>query len=69
MSPEKLARHANTHVPSPSPALAIDQLCLSLIDGKRSLGEIAESLLERFPEQFKDTAAALNHIAKLAGRY
>ena len=69
MSPESLSRRADSHVPAPSTAHAIDQLGLSLIDGKRSLGEIALSLREHFPEQFKDATAALNHIAKLAGRY
>ena len=69
ISPDKLRRHADSHVPSSTTAHAIDQLGLSLIDGKRSLGEIALTLREHFPEQFKDNAAALNHIAKLAGRY
>ena len=69
MSPESLSRHADSHVPAATTSHAIDQLGLSLIDGKRSLGEIALTLREHFPEQFKDNAAALNHIAKLAGRY
>jgi protein arginine N-methyltransferase 1 len=69
MSPESLSRRADSHVPAATTAHAIDQLGLSLIDGKRSLGEIALTLREHFPEQFKDNAAALNHIAKLAGRY
>ena len=69
MSPEALARRAHTHVPTPSPAHATDLLALSLMDGKRSLGEIASTLQERFPERFKDNAAALNHVAALAGKY
>ena len=47
----------------------LDQLCLSLIDGRHSLGEIADILLQRFPQCFSDRTAALNHIAGLAGRY
>ena len=69
LSPEKLARRADTHIPQPTPAHAVDQLCLSLIDGKHSLGEIADILLQRFPERFSQRTAALNHIAGLAGRY
>lgn len=69
MSPESLARRANTHVPTPTTAQAVDQLCLSLIDGTRSLGEIAAMLQEQYPKRFKDAAAALNHVAHLAGRY
>ncbi|SDT95892.1 protein arginine N-methyltransferase 1 [Pseudomonas pohangensis] len=69
MSPESLARRAHTHVPEPSPAQAADLLVLSLMDGQRSLGEIASILQERFPERFKDNATALNHVAALAGRY
>lgn len=69
ISPEKLAKRADSHIPQPGPAHAIDQLCLSLIDGRHSLGEIADTLLQRFPERFSDRTAALNHIAKLAGRY
>ena len=69
MSPEKLARRANNYVPTPTAAQAVDQLCLSLIDGTRSLGEIAATLQEQHPEHFKDNNEALNHVAKLAGRY
>lgn len=69
ISPEKLARRADSHIPVPSEAHAVDQLCLSLIDGRHSLGEIADILLQRFPQRFSDRTAALNHIAGLAGRY
>ena len=69
ISPEKLARRADSHIPVPSEAHAVDQLCLSLIDGRHSLGEIADILLQRFPQCFSDRTAALNHIAGLAGRY
>jgi len=33
------------------------------------MGEIADILLQRFPERFSQRIAALNHIAGLAGRY
>jgi protein arginine N-methyltransferase 1 len=69
LSPEKLARRADSHIPQPTPAHAVDQLCLSLIDGQHSLGEIADILLQRFPERFNQRTAALNHIAGLAARY
>jgi protein arginine N-methyltransferase 1 len=69
MSPESLARRANNHVPTPTTAQAVDQLCLSLIDGSRSLGEIAATVQKHYPERFKDNTEALNHAAKVAGRY
>ncbi|MBF7728669.1 50S ribosomal protein L11 methyltransferase [Pseudomonas sp. N040] len=69
LSPEKLARRADSHIPQPTSAHAVDQLCLALIDGQHSLGEIADILLQRFPERFSQRTAALNHIAGLAARY
>jgi protein arginine N-methyltransferase 1 len=69
LAPGKLAKRADSHVPQPTPAHAVDQLCLSLIDGQHSLGEIANMLLQRFPERFNHQTAALNHVSALAARY
>jgi hypothetical protein len=48
---------------------AIDRFCLSLFDGRKSLGEIAEELAGEFPSTFSDAIQALNHVAELADRY
>lgn len=69
MQPQKLARHANRYVPLAQRAHAIDRFCLSLFDGRKSLGEIAEDLAAEFPGTFRNAVQALNHVATLAERY
>jgi protein arginine N-methyltransferase 1 len=68
-SPHSLARRSKQFVPSASEDHTVDQLCLSLIDGERSLDEIAGELHARFPRRFPDRDEALNHVAKLTARY
>ncbi len=69
MSPDSLRTRASSYAPPSLEFHEIDRFCLSLIDGKRSLGEIAEQLQERFPDRFASTIAALNHVTRLTGRY
>ena len=69
LSPGKLARRSNHYVP---PALAthmVDRYCLSLFDGRRTLGEIANALAAEFPNLFNGGPSALNHVVELAERY
>ena len=69
MSSQSLKLHSSAYVPALSDLAQADLFCLSLLDGKRSLGVIAGELQARFPAQFPNAAAALNHAANLTGRY
>jgi protein arginine N-methyltransferase 1 len=69
MSPQSLKSRSNQFVPPSSDRHAVDRLCLSLIDGKRSLGIIAAELRASFPDRFESVAQALNHVASLTARY
>ena len=69
LPPAKLARAAPTFVPQPTSDQAVDRLCLSLVDGQRSLGDIADAVTRAFPDQFGSSADALDHVSIVAGRY
>lgn len=69
LSPDKLAKRSSSFVPPASPAIALDRHCLSLFDGEKSLGDIADALMKAFPGRFDGKVDALNHVTKLAGRY
>lgn len=66
VSLEKLRRRDGRFVPGRTEAAEIDQLVLSLIDGKTSLGEIAAALMTRFPKRFGRRQDALTYSANLA---
>jgi protein arginine N-methyltransferase 1 len=69
MSPKALKSRSNQFVPRQSERQAIDRLCLSLIDGQRSLGAIAAELHDKFPGWFDSANHALDHVANLTARY
>ncbi len=69
LSPAKLARRSSDFVPAVTPALAMDRHCLSLFDGQRSLGTIADEMLIAFPANLGDHRAALRHVSEFANRY
>ena len=69
ISPASLKSRESGYVPAPTPSAEADSYCLGLIDGRRSLGGIAQELWARFPERFKTSNDALNHVANLTARY
>ena len=69
LAPDKLATRSSRFVPPMSPAIEVDRHCLSLFDGKKSLGDIADALAAAFHGHFDSQIDALNHVTKLAGRY
>lgn len=69
ISPDRLARRADSYVPSPSRSHALDAHILSLIDGSLSLRQIADAAMDKFPKAFGDPKVALDHVARLAERY
>jgi protein arginine N-methyltransferase 1 len=57
---------AHTHVPVLSLNARIDRDIMALVDGKRTLREIAEHIHDRYPESFANWNAALERVADVA---
>lgn len=68
-SARSLSTQSSTFVPAFSRAMEIDRACLEMVDGRRSLGSIADELRSRYPSAFATEAEALDHVARLAGAY
>jgi hypothetical protein len=66
---ERLKRREAGFVPQPIEAVEIDRLVLGMIDGRTSLGAIANRLLEYYPQRFERQQDALTHAADLVERY
>lgn len=64
--PEALAKRAASTVPSRREIHGAVEACLGLIDGRRTLDDIAGELLRRFPGRFADAGAALDFAARIA---
>lgn len=67
--PGKLTKRSSSFVPPTTPSIALDRHCLSLFDGKMSLGDIAGALAAAFPGRFDSNVDALNHVTTIASRY
>ncbi len=64
---ERLARRSEAAVPDLDRDGRIDRDILVLIDGTRTLGEIADEIRRRYPEAFPTRSFALERVAALAG--
>lgn len=62
-------RRSENHVPAVSEKAAVDRACLELLDGQRSLGQIAAALQSAFPEHWKTDGDALAYVADMAACY
>ena len=69
ISPQSLRTRAADFAPPARNAHHMDRFCLSLIDGKRSHGDIAEQLRAQFPGRFAAASDALDHVVNLTARY
>ena len=69
LSPESLRVRSSDFAPSPCELHEVDSYCLSLVDGRRTLGELAELLRARFANRFPAIEDALNHVTRLTARY
>ena len=69
LSPAHLHRRAADYRPSLQEDGQVDQFILSLMDGARSVGEIAELAARRFPARFQTRHTALTYVADLSGKY
>lgn len=68
-SPDTLRKFSDAFVPALSEEGAVARYTLSLIDGQRTQGEIADLLCAQFPQQFSSRRAALDLVAALSQRY
>jgi protein arginine N-methyltransferase 1 len=69
LSPARLAKKNNAHVPQRSSRHDIDDFVLSQIDGKKTLQDIADTVIARFDDQIETPQKALDLVAALIGRY
>ena len=68
-SRDTLHRRASSHVPEPNGWIAVDRRALELIDGRRSIGEVADEILAAFPSLVTSHEHALTRVADLTARY
>lgn len=70
-SPPSIKTLASDFVPAPSEMLAIEQDCLTLVqDGSgRTLGNIAQTIMEKYPARFDSYQKALDHVVVFFKRY
>jgi protein arginine N-methyltransferase 1 len=66
---ERIRTRAATYVPSLAHTGRIDLAILNLMDGRRSVGEIARLISERFADVFPSPQDALVRVADLSQRY
>jgi protein arginine N-methyltransferase 1 len=65
-SPESLRRSASDHVPTLSEDGVVNRRALELMDGEKSLEEIARRLTAEFPRRFLRWQQALSYSAKIS---
>jgi protein arginine N-methyltransferase 1 len=66
---EQVARRTENYVADLGEDGLIDRTALDLIDGKTTLAEISERLLEKFPARFSNRQEALTKVGELSVRY
>jgi protein arginine N-methyltransferase 1 len=69
LSPAALRYRAADHVPTLDDEGRIDGLVLSLMDGRRSLEQIAHQVAQAFPQAFPTWQDALSRVGDLSQRY
>lgn len=68
ISTASLRVRSSSFVPAAVEENEIDRFCLSLVDGQRNLGEIADELRARFPRRFQSQSDALSYAVELTLR-
>ncbi len=69
LSRDRLKKQAGNHTPRLGEEGRIDSLVLALMDGRATLGEIAQKVCERFPHRFSRWQDALPRVAEVSIRY
>jgi len=68
-SPATLSRRAAKFVPQIDGTGEVDLFILNLMDGNRTLEEIARQAADRFPDRYKDWLTALSRVGELSQKY
>lgn len=68
IDPEKMRRHGSSFVPHPNSALDLQRLCLSLVDGKRTLQDMAQEVARTYPTRYATWQSALSEVVKIIDR-
>lgn len=69
LSPARLRKMADSHVPSVGEDGQIDRFILESMDGKNGLGEIARQVAGRYPSRFPTAQKALARVGELSLKY
>ena len=69
LSLETLKRREGGYVPRLNDKAELDRVCLSLLDGTKSLGSVARELNVQFSPRFPRFKDALTYVADLVERY
>jgi protein arginine N-methyltransferase 1 len=69
LSLDQLYRREASHVPVLGTAGDIARFVLARVDGQTSLADIADGLLEKFPDEFRDRNAALDCVGRISLEY
>jgi protein arginine N-methyltransferase 1 len=69
LSPAQLRKRAAGHVPVLDEDGQIDRQVLAMMDGKLSLGEIAQRIVDLFPARFAVWREALTRVGELSKKY
>jgi protein arginine N-methyltransferase 1 len=69
LSPSKLRRQASSFVPHLDDTGEVDLFILKLMNGSRTLEEIAKKVKSHYPDQYKDWRAALTRVGELSQKY
>ena len=69
LSPSKLRKRANTHVPKTTEEGAITQFVLSRMDGVNSIASIATEVAKQFPLRFADGNEAFDVVGEISEKY
>lgn len=65
----KIKKKASAYIPLLKVEGQMDRIILDRMDGNTPLSEIAQQILELFPDRFRDWKQALTHVGKLAQKY
>lgn len=69
LCPNRLHKRAANYMPHLSEDGQIDRFVLGLMDGERSLDQVARCLGQRFPARFATLEQALSHVSDLSQQY
>ena len=69
LGPERLKKMSDQHIPSLNEEGVVHMRALELMNDRRPLGQIAETMAAEFPKRFSSSDDALGFIGKLSARW